>query len=107
MKKIRVNEFEGFYEDEESIMMMESINKASEQERARKIAQAKAQNEKAKVQAKKEARSNRWFMTGVIVSVIFIATGLLYLANKSYEKNYNYCVANGNSPEVCEAHLSK
>lgn len=107
MKKIRVNEFEGFYEDEESINMIESINKASDEARARKVAQAKVQNEKARVQAKKEARSNKLFMIGVFVSMVFIATGLLYLANKSYESNYNYCVANGHSPEVCEAHLSK
>ena len=102
-----MKKFTGFYEDEESLKMMESINKASDEERARKVALAKAQQEKARVQAKKEARSNKIFMIGVFVSMVFIATGLLYLANKSYESNYNYCVANGHSPEVCEAHLSK
>ena len=103
----KINTFEGFYEDKESMEMMESINRSSDMERQRKIEKAKLESEKAKIQAKKEARSNRWFMTGVIVSAIFICTGLLYLANKSYEKNYSYCVANGHSAEVCEAHLSK
>lgn len=103
MRKIRVNEFEGFYEDEESIMMMESINKASEQERVRK---AQEQVKRNKI-AKKEAKADKWFKIGLFISMVFIATGILYLANKSYEKNYNYCVANGHSAEVCEAHLSK
>jgi hypothetical protein len=102
-----MKKFTGFYEDEESLKMMESINRASDLERERKMKLAKVQNEKAKVQAKKEARSNKLFMIGVFVSMVFIATGLLYLANKSYESNYNYCVANGHSAEVCEAHLSK
>lgn len=94
MKKI--NKFEGFYEDEESIKMMEIINKEAEKERERRM-----------IASKKEKKADKWFKVGLFISIALLLTGILYLANKSYESNFNYCVANGHSAEVCEAHLSK
>lgn len=93
MKK---NKFNGFYEDEESIQMMNIINEAADKEKERRIAFAK-----------KEKKSTRRFYVGLTICLIFMIGCFSYMAHRLYVTNYDYCVANGHSPEVCEAHLSK
>ncbi len=63
------NKFEGFYEDEESLAMLESINKASDRERILRL-----QREK------KEAKFDRFFKIFVVSSTIFILLSATYLA---------------------------
>lgn len=92
MKK--VNKFEGFYEDEDSIKMLESINQAANKEYVKK-------------ENKKEQKQNRIMMTFVIGSLIFIAGCIIHLSHKGYEKNVNECVAKGESQTVCEYKFSK
>lgn len=92
MKK--VNKFEGFYEDEESIKMLESINQAANKEYVKRV-------------NKKELKQNRIMMVFVIGSLIFIAGCILYLSHKNYDKNVNECVAKGETQTVCEYKFSK
>lgn len=91
MKK---NNFKGFYEDEDSIKMLESINQA-------------ANKEYAKRENKKEQKQNRIMMAFVIGSLIFIASCILILAGKHTQKNINECVAKGETQTVCEYKFSK
>lgn len=63
------NKFEGFYEDEESLAMLESINKASDRERILRL-----QREK------KETKFDRFFKIFVVSSTIFILLSATYLA---------------------------
>ena len=63
------NKFEGFYEDEESLAMLESINKASDRERILRL-----QREK------KQAKFDRFFKIFVVSSTIFILLSATYLA---------------------------
>ena len=62
------DKFEGFYEDEESLAMLESINKAADRERVLKL-----QREK------EEARKDKYFKIFVVASTIFILLGATYL----------------------------
>ena len=62
------NKFEGFYEDEESLTMLESINKAADRERVLKL-----QREK------EEAKKDKYFKIFVVASTIFILLGATYL----------------------------
>ena len=62
------DKFEGFYEDEESLEMLESINKAADRERVLKL-----QREK------EEARKDKYFKIFVVTSTIFILLGATYL----------------------------
>ena len=62
------DKFEGFYEDEESLSMLESINKAADRERVLKL-----QREK------EEARKDKYFKIFVVASTIFILLGATYL----------------------------
>lgn len=91
MKK---NSFKGFYEDEESLEMMKSINEAADREYAKR-------------ESKKEQKQNRIMMAFVLGSLMFIASCILYLSHKSYEKNVNECVAKGENQTVCEYKFSK
>jgi hypothetical protein len=93
MKK---NNFKGFYEDEESIKMMEIINKEADKEKERRIEFAK-----------KEKKSDRWFKIGLFLTLAFIVGCFAHLSNELYKTNYEYCVANGHSATECETHLSR
>lgn len=62
------DKFEGFYEDEESLAMLESINKAADRERVLKL-----QREK------EEARKDKYFKIFVVASTVFILLGATYL----------------------------
>lgn len=90
------NKFEGLWEDEESLKMMEIINESANKEYAnRKVAYKKA---------KKQDRIVKIF---VISSLIFIAGCILYISNKVFEKDVAECVAKGNDRATCEYKLSK
>ena len=62
------DKFEGFYEDEESLAMLESINKSADRERVLKL-----QREK------EETRKDKYFKIFVVASTIFILLGATYL----------------------------
>lgn len=62
------DKFEEFYEDEESLAMLESINKAADRERVLKL-----QREK------EEARKDKYFKIFVVASTVFILLGATYL----------------------------
>lgn len=91
MKK---NNFKGFYEDEESIKMMEIINKEADKEYAKRVKE-------------KENKQNKIMMAFVIGSLIFIASCILIISGKHTQKNINECVAKGETQTVCEYKFSK
>lgn len=93
MKK---NSFKEFYEDEESLKMMEIINNEADKEKERR-----------KVLYKKAKRQDKVTMVFVIVSLLFILGCILHLSNKSYEKNVADCVSKGYTQEACEYEFSK
>lgn len=62
------DKFEGFYEDEESLAMLESINKAADRERVLKLKREK-----------EEARKDKYFKIFVVASTVFILLGATYL----------------------------
>lgn len=91
MKK---NNFKGFYEDEESLKMMDVINREANKEYVRRI----------KV---KEQKQNKIIKVFVVLSLMFIAGCVLYLSGKKYQTDVSKCVANGESQAVCEYKFSK
>lgn len=91
MKK---NNFKGFYEDEESLKMMDAINKEADKEYARRI----------KV---REEKKNNKIKVFVVLSLLFITGCVLYLSGKNYQANVSKCVANGENQAVCEYKFSK
>lgn len=90
------NNFKEFYEDEESIKMMNIINEEAEKER-----------EKRKELYKQEKKQDRITMIFVIGSLLFILGCILYVSNKSYEKNVENCVNKGYTQTECEYEFSK
>lgn len=90
------NNFKEFYEDEESIKMMNIINEEAEKER-----------EKRKELYRQEKKQDRITMIFVIGSLLFILGCILYVSNKSYEKNVENCVNKGYTQTECEYEFSK
>lgn len=90
------NKFEGLWEDEESIKMMNIINEEAEKER-----------EKRKELYRQEKKQDRITMIFVIGSLLFILGRILYVSNKSYEKNVENCVNKGYTQTECEYEFSK
>ena len=91
-----MKKFTGFYEDEESIKMMDLINESATKE-----------YERRKVAYKKAKKQDKLITIFVIGSLIFMGLCVLYISNKIFEKDVAECVAKGNDKAVCEYKLSK
>lgn len=98
MKK-NVNKFEGFYEDEESIKMLNTINKVSNEYQTKKQKQIKKQN-------KKDLLLN--VLVGIAAILLIVLVGILVVKAFQYNSemvndfmnscqsqgySYNYCVS--------------
>lgn len=90
------NKFEGLWEDEESLKMMEIINESANKEYANR-----------KQLMKKAEKQDRLVKIFVISSLLFIAGCVLYISNKVFEKDVAECVAKGEDRTTCEYKLSK
>ena len=90
------NNFKGFYEDEESLKMLEIINESADKEYAR--------IRKVEKRAKTESILIKVF---VITSLLFMAGCVLYVSGLKYQNNVNKCVASGESQASCEYKFSK
>lgn len=94
MKK--VNSFEGFYEDEESLKMLDMINKNADKEYVR-----------IKKQEKKDKIGNLLMKVFIIASLMFVTGCLVYISSKSFNKNVEECVGKGYEKDYCEYQFSK
>lgn len=85
------NNFEGFYEDEESLKMLDIIR------------------ENANKQDDKKVDENKLFtrleIVFIVCSVLFIATAIILIYVRMGDDALNSCQQLGNSLEYCEAHI--
>lgn len=90
------DKFKGFYEDEESLKMLEIINQ-----------QANEEYEKELKKEKKERIEDILIKIFIIASLLFMAGCVIYVSSLKYNKDVNECVAKGESKASCEYKFSK
>lgn len=91
-----MKKFKGFYEDEESQKMISIINENAEKE-----------FEKRKALYKKEKREDKFVKVFVVLSLLFMACCIIYMAHKMFGNNVAECIANGGDVATCEYKFTK
>lgn len=87
------DEFKDFYEDEESLKMMEAINKSANEEK-----------KKREQQLFQEARTEKAFKIFVIALLIALLTIVLIINGKLQQSGIESCIKKGNTESYCIAH---
>ena len=90
------NNFKGFYEDEESLKMLEAINKSADEE-----------YKKTQKKEKREKIEGIFIKIFVVASLLFMAWCVLYVSSRKYQNNVDECVAKGENQASCEYKFSK
>lgn len=90
------DKFKGFYEDEESLEMLEVINKIADEEYAKELKKEK-----------KEKREDFLIKFFIIASLLFMAGCVIYISSLKYRNNVDKCVSEGESQTSCEYKFSK